>query len=102
MSQNLDSRYDPAGIEAPMYRRWEEAGLFHVPADQVKRPYVISIPPPNVTACLHMGHGLNHAIQDVLMRGARMQGYDVVVGARHRPRGIATQNVVERQLANEG
>ena len=102
MSQKLDSRYDPAGIEAPMYRRWEEAGLFHVPAERVKRPYVISIPPPNVTGVLHMGHGLNHAIQDVLIRWRRMQHYDAVwvPGTDHA--GIATQNVVERELAKDG
>jgi valyl-tRNA synthetase len=98
----LDSRYDPSGIEAPMYRRWEEAGLFHVPAGQVARPYVISIPPPNVTGALHMGHGLNHTIQDVLIRWRRMQGFDAVwvPGTDHA--GIATQNVVERELAKDG
>ncbi len=102
MSQMLDSRYDPSGIEAPMYRRWEEAGLFHVPAGQVARPYVISIPPPNVTGALHMGHGLNHTIQDVLIRWRRMQGFDAVwvPGTDHA--GIATQNVVERELAKDG
>ena len=85
-----------------MYRRWEEAELFHVPAEQVERPYVISIPPPNVTGVLHMGHGLNHAIQDVLIRWRRMQRYDAVwvPGTDHA--GIATQNVVERELAKDG
>ncbi|UCG76784.1 MAG: valine--tRNA ligase [Gemmatimonadota bacterium] len=102
VSQTLDPRYDPTGIEAPLYRRWEEAGLFHVPAREVKRPYVISIPPPNVTGALHMGHGLNHTIQDVLIRWRRMQGYDAVwvPGTDHA--GIATQNVVERELQEEG
>ncbi len=85
-----------------MYRRWEEAELFHVPAERVERPYVISIPPPNVTGVLHMGHGLNHAIQDVLIRWRRMQRYDAVwvPGTDHA--GIATQNVVERELAKDG
>ncbi len=102
MSQTLDSRYDPTGIEAPLYRRWEDAGLFHVPAERVRRPYVISIPPPNVTGALHMGHGLNHTIQDVLIRWRRMQAYDAVwvPGTDHA--GIATQNVVERELARDG
>ncbi|MCK5411287.1 MAG: class I tRNA ligase family protein, partial [Gemmatimonadetes bacterium] len=74
VNETLDPRYDPEGIEAPLYRRWEAAGLFHVPAGDVKRPYVISIPPPNVTGVLHMGHALNHTIQDVLIRWRRMQG----------------------------
>ncbi len=101
-STELSSRYDPAGLEGPMYERWVEAGLFHVPAEEVERPYVIVIPPPNVTAALHMGHGLNNTLQDVLIRRRRMQGYDAlwVPGTDHA--GIATQNVVERQLRGNG
>ncbi|WP_420634605.1 valine--tRNA ligase [Candidatus Palauibacter sp.] len=94
----LSSRYDPAGLEGPMYERWVDAGLFHAAPEDAERPYVIVIPPPNVTAALHMGHGLNNTLQDVLIRRRRMQGYDVlwVPGTDHA--GIATQNVVERQL----
>ncbi|WP_420616805.1 valine--tRNA ligase [Candidatus Palauibacter sp.] len=101
-STELSSRYDPAGLEQPMYERWVEAGLFHVPATDVERPYVIVIPPPNVTAALHMGHGLNNTLQDVLIRRRRMQGHDAlwVPGTDHA--GIATQNVVERQLRGDG
>ena len=102
MNETLDPRYDPDGIEAPLYRKWEAAGLFHVPAGDVKRPYVISIPPPNVTGVLHMGHALNHTIQDVLIRWRRMQGYDAVWVPGMDHAGIATQNVVERDLAKEG
>ena len=102
MSRTLEARYDPKGIEAPLYEAWEAAGLFHVPAEEVKRPYVISIPPPNVTGALHMGHALNHTIQDLLIRWRRMQGFDAVwvPGTDHA--GIATQNVVEREIGREG
>ncbi|MEX2049401.1 MAG: class I tRNA ligase family protein, partial [Gemmatimonadota bacterium] len=83
-----------------------EGGFFHVPASAVLEdgltPYVIVIPPPNVTAALHMGHGLNNTVQDVLIRWRRMQGRATlwVPGTDHA--GIATQNVVERMLAAEG
>jgi valyl-tRNA synthetase len=88
------------------YRAWQEGGHFHVPSSAVREdgldPYVIVIPPPNVTAVLHMGHGLNNTIQDVLIRWRRMQGRASlwVPGTDHA--GIATQNVVERQLAADG
>ena len=83
-----------------------EGGFFHVPASTVledgREPYVIVIPPPNVTAALHMGHGLNNTVQDVLIRWRRMQGRAAlwVPGTDHA--GIATQNVVERLLASQG
>ena len=98
----LSSRYDPAGLERPMYERWVADGLFHVPAAEAERPYTIVIPPPNVTAVLHMGHGLNGTLQDVIIRRRRMQGFDTLwlPGTDHA--GIATQNVVERQLGAEG
>jgi valyl-tRNA synthetase len=98
----LESRYDPSGIEPALYRRWLDRGAFHVEASDATDPYVIAIPPPNVTAALHMGHGLNNTIQDVLIRFERMLGRDAmwIPGTDHA--GIATQNVVERQLGNEG
>ncbi|MFO7588137.1 MAG: class I tRNA ligase family protein, partial [Gemmatimonadota bacterium] len=98
----LSSRYDPSGIEPALYRRWLDRGAFHVEASDAADPYVIAIPPPNVTAALHMGHGLNNTIQDVLIRYRRMSGRDAmwIPGTDHA--GIATQNVVERQLAKEG
>jgi valyl-tRNA synthetase len=101
-SRELDSRYDPSDIEPAHYRRWLESGAFHVEANDVSDPYVIAIPPPNVTAALHMGHALNNTIQDVLIRFERMRGRDVlwIPGTDHA--GIATQNVVERQLAKDG
>ncbi|MCL7992277.1 MAG: class I tRNA ligase family protein, partial [marine benthic group bacterium] len=60
----LESRYDPSEIEPALYDRWIERNAFHVAADEASDPYVIAIPPPNVTAALHMGHGLNNTIQD--------------------------------------
>jgi valyl-tRNA synthetase len=98
----LESRYDPSGIEPALYKRWLDRGIFHVEASDATDPYVIAIPPPNVTAALHMGHGLNNTIQDVLIRFERMRGRDAmwIPGTDHA--GIATQNVVERQLRNDG
>jgi valyl-tRNA synthetase len=98
----LSARFDPTGTEAPIYARWMERGGFHVDAAEAAEPYVIAIPPPNVTAALHMGHGLNNTIQDVLIRFQRMRGRDAmwIPGTDHA--GIATQNVVERDLAKEG
>ncbi len=106
MTQELAPRLDPRAIEPARYSRWMEGGYFHVPASAVleegREPYVIVIPPPNVTAALHMGHGLNDTVQDVLIRWRRMQGRATlwVPGTDHA--GIATQNVVERRLAAEG
>ncbi len=106
MTRELPPRLDPRAIEPPLYRRWMEQGRFHVPAsavlDEGLDPYVIVIPPPNVTAVLHMGHGLNNTVQDVLIRWRRMQGRaaEWLPGTDHA--GIATQNVVERLLAKEG
>jgi len=102
----LPPRLDPKTIEAPLYAQWSERGYFHAESEAVlaegKDPFVIVIPPPNVTAVLHMGHGLNATIQDVLTRWRRMQGRTSlwVPGTDHA--GIATQNVVERRLAAEG
>ncbi|MEK6255566.1 MAG: class I tRNA ligase family protein, partial [Gemmatimonadales bacterium] len=98
-THELSARFDPTGIEAPIYQRWIEGNAFHVDAADAPAPYVIAIPPPNVTAALHMGHGLNNTIQDVLIRFERMRGRDAmwIPGTDHA--GIATQNVVERDLA---
>ena len=103
MTQPLDPQYDPKGIEQPLYQGWEARGLFRPrPSETDDAPYVIMMPPPNVTAQLHMGHGLNNTVQDALVRYARMRGRETLwlPGTDHA--GIATQNVVERLLAKEG
>jgi valyl-tRNA synthetase len=105
MPEPLPPQYSPHEIEGPLYASWEERGYFRAEPVRVQaghRPYVIVIPPPNVTSVLHMGHGLNNTIQDVLVRWRRMQGREALYlpGTDHA--GIATQNVVERLLAKEG
>jgi valyl-tRNA synthetase len=97
----LPPRYDPGSFERVTYGRWIERGYFSADPRSGRVPYVIVMPPPNVTANLHMGHGLNNTIQDVLIRWRRMQGREAlwIPGTDHA--GIATQNVVERQLAAE-
>ncbi|MFF0145038.1 valyl-tRNA synthetase [Amycolatopsis sulphurea] len=99
---DLPGAWDPAAEEAPMYDRWVAAGYFTADASSDKPPFSIVLPPPNVTGSLHMGHALNHTLMDAMSRRRRMQGYEVLwlPGMDHA--GIATQNVVERQLAGEG
>jgi valyl-tRNA synthetase len=99
---DLPGTWNPADEEAPIYQRWVDAGYFTADAGSDKPPFSIVLPPPNVTGSLHMGHALNHTVMDALTRRRRMQGYEVLwlPGMDHA--GIATQNVVERELANEG
>ncbi len=94
--------YDPQTIEARWYSVWEESGAFRPEVNPGGEPFSIVIPPPNVTGVLHMGHALDQSIQDLIVRRKRMQGYAVLwlPGTDHA--GIATQNVVERELATEG
>jgi valyl-tRNA synthetase len=100
MTAPLAPQFDARSIEGPIYERWLRSGLFSPRAGAV--PYVIMMPPPNVTANLHMGHGLNDTIQDTLVRFERMRGRAALwlPGTDHA--GIATQNVVERAIAREG
>lgn len=103
MSQfNLPPAYDPKPVEEKWYKCWEEAGLFHADPDPAKKPYCITIPPPNVTGELHLGHALCYEIQDILGRVHRMNGDAVLLlpGTDHA--GIATQVVVEKILVTEG
>ena len=103
MSQfNLPPAYDPNPVEEKWYRRWEEAGLFQADPNPAKKPYCITIPPPNVNGELHMGHALQHCIHDLLARWHRMKGEAVLVvpGADHA--SIATNRAVERKLREEG
>ena len=98
----LEKKYNPGSVEDRQYRRWEEAGAFACDPGSVAEPYSIVIPPPNVTGNLHIGHALNNTIQDILIRYHRMQGRDVLWQPGTDHAGIATQMVVERQLAEQG
>ncbi|WP_018252025.1 valine--tRNA ligase [Salinispora mooreana] len=112
MTERLDARrpdaptlagqYLPGEVEQRRYEQWVAGGHFHASAESDKPPYTIVIPPPNVTGSLHMGHALDHTMQDALARRKRMQGYETLwlPGMDHA--GIATQNVVERQLGEQG
>lgn len=100
------SAYEPEAVEQKWYQFWEEGGFFHADPDAVneggKTPFVIPMPPPNVTGRLHMGHALQDTVQDLLIRAHRMQGDEAlwIPGMDHA--GIATQNVVERELKKQG
>ncbi|MFN4227478.1 MAG: valine--tRNA ligase [Candidatus Ratteibacteria bacterium] len=98
----MESRYNPKEVEEKIYKLWEEGGYFYVKPDNIKEKYVIVIPPPNITGFLHMGHALNNTIQDILIRWKRMSNFCAlwVPGTDHA--GIATQNVVEKELLKKG
>ncbi len=98
----LPSSYDPHAVEARWYEEWEKSGAFTASQKSDKPPFSMVIPPPNVTGSLHIGHALNNTLQDLIARFKRMQGYNVLwlPGCDHA--GIATQNVVERELKKEG
>ena len=102
MPSELNKVYTPAEIEDKWYKIWEEKGYFNAQHNNEKPGYSIAIPPPNVTGILHMGHMLNNAIQDAIIRYKRMSGFDTlwIPGMDHA--GIATQNKVERMLKEEG
>ncbi|MCD6526063.1 MAG: valine--tRNA ligase [Desulfuromonas sp.] len=102
MADELAKGYEPHEFETKWYQTWEQQGYFHADENSTKPPYSIVIPPPNVTGVLHMGHALNNTLQDILARWKRMTGHEVLwmPGTDHA--GIATQNVVEKQLATEG
>ncbi|MFI9027612.1 valine--tRNA ligase [Streptomyces sp. NPDC053560] len=98
----LPTQYAPADVEGPLYERWVERGYFEADAKSEKPPYTIVIPPPNVTGSLHLGHAFEHTLIDALTRRKRMQGYETLWQPGMDHAGIATQNVVERELAKEG
>ncbi len=98
----LDKTYSPHDVEDRWYQRWIDAGLFHANPSDPGQPYSIVIPPPNVTGSLHVGHALNNTLQDILIRWRRMQGRNALWMPGMDHAGIATQNVVERQLQAEG
>lgn len=99
--QELPTHFSPADLEAPLYQTWLDKKYFAADAQSAKKPFCIVIPPPNVTGSLHIGHALDHTLQDTLTRRRRMQGYEALwlPGMDHA--GIATQNVVEKQLAQQ-
>jgi len=98
----LPPAYEPSEVEKRWYGKWEEAGLFKASVESSKPPFCMVIPPPNVTGSLHIGHALNNTLQDLIARFKRMRGFNVLwlPGCDHA--GIATQNVVERELKKEG
>lgn len=97
----ISDRYNPADVEARLYKWWEESGFFKAQDRSTKPPFSIILPPPNVTGFLHMGHALDHTIQDVLIRWKRMNGFNAMwlPGTDHA--GIATQAVVEKELKKQ-
>jgi valyl-tRNA synthetase len=99
---DLPAQFVPSVVEGPLYERWVERGYFEAHPESGKEPVAVVIPPPNVTGSLHLGHAFEHTLIDALVRRRRMQGYDAVwiPGMDHA--GIATQNVVEKQLRAEG
>lgn len=99
---SLPTVYDPRDVEGKLYKFWLERNYFHAEVDKSKPKYSITIPPPNVTGSLHIGHALCYSIHDVLIRWKRMQGFNTLClpGTDHA--GIATQNKVEQQIAAEG
>jgi len=98
----LDKTYSPADIEKKWYEHWETSGAFACGQREDAEPYVIIMPPPNVTGSLHMGHALDNSLQDALIRFERLRGKDVLWQPGTDHAGIATQMVVERQLETEG
>ena len=98
----MDPLYKPEGVEARWQETWEAEGLYQAEPDAEGEPFAIAIPPPNVTGDLHMGHALNASIQDLLIRYQRMRGFNALWQPGYDHAGIATQNVVERELAKEG
>ncbi|MFZ3307798.1 MAG: valine--tRNA ligase, partial [Xanthobacteraceae bacterium] len=100
----IENRYQPSAVESRIYAAWEASGAFRAgrPERAGADPYCIVIPPPNVTGSLHMGHALNNTLQDILCRFERMRGRDVLWQPGTDHAGIATQAVVERQLAERG
>ncbi|MBB4904615.1 valine--tRNA ligase [Actinophytocola algeriensis] len=99
---DLPPAWEPATVEAELYERWVDAGYFAPDPDSDAPPFCIVLPPPNVTGSLHMGHALDHTLMDALTRRRRMQGYATLWQPGMDHAGIATQNVVERELSREG
>ena len=102
MPSTLPSTYDPSTVESRIYQMWEDGGFFEAKSNRDADAYAIIMPPPNVTGQLHLGHGLEDALTDALVRWRRMRGFEALWLPGEDHAGIATQNVIERELANEG
>ena len=100
--ENMAKGYEPKDVERKWYKYWEKNNLFRAESRSDKQPFCIVIPPPNVTGSLHMGHALNNILQDILCRFKKMKGYNVLWQPGTDHAGIATQNVVEKDLASRG
>ncbi|MFE2742966.1 valine--tRNA ligase [Streptomyces scopuliridis] len=98
----LPTQYVPAEVEGKLYERWVDRGYFEADDKSEKPPFAVVIPPPNVTGSLHLGHAFEHTLIDAVTRRKRMQGYETLWQPGMDHAGIATQNVVERELAKEG
>jgi valyl-tRNA synthetase len=98
----MDTLYRPAGVEEHWQRTWEDEGLYNAEPDLDRESFVIAHPPPNVTGELHMGHALQLALADALVRWKRMQGFNVLFQPGYDHAGISTQNAVEKDLARQG
>src|SRR5271167_2416260 len=99
---SMPPAYDPKDLETRWYEFWEKSGYFKASSDSTRPAFCIVAPPPNVTGSLHMGHSLTYTLQDLITRFKRMQGFNMLwlPGTDHA--GIATQNVVEKELRKEG
>src|SRR5881392_445899 len=98
----MEPRYDPRGVEERWQRTWEEEGLYAAEPDPARESFVVAHPPPNVTGDLHLGHALQLSLADALVRWHRMRGFVTLFQPGYDHAGIATQNVVEKELAKEG
>src|SRR3954471_5862684 len=98
----MDTLYNPHGVEERWQQTWEAEGLYDADPDPEREPFVDAHPPPNVTGELHMGHALQLALGDAVIRMKRMQGFNVLFQPGYDHAGISTQNAVEKQLAREG
>ena len=98
----LSKAWEASQVESRLYEAWEQGGFFRIRPESGQTPFVINMPPPNVTGRLHMGHGLQDSVQDAFIRYKRMMGFDAHWQPGKDHAGIATQAVVEKQLATEG
>ncbi len=100
-TQEIPNRFEFAAAAERLVKQWDEAGCNAAHVNPKKKPFTIVIPPPNVTGALHLGHGLNNTLQDIVIRSKRMQGFEALwmPGTDHA--GIATQAVVERRLKEQ-